>query len=125
MAPITLGLILGAALAIPSAGSAQASELTPDQKGYIAYHQCLMHAAIRASHTDAKDEDIYGLAKAQCAATRAQVIIGQESNRAYLAALDAADADKAANFPTWIKGVRERRRSRDAAYSSPASVSQQ
>jgi hypothetical protein len=27
-----------------------------------------------------------------------------------LAALDAADADKSANFPEWIKGVRERRK---------------
>lgn len=95
---------------VPSSSFAQVPvQLTPDQKGFIAYDQCMMHAAISASHTNAKDEEIFGLAKAQCAQTRAAVIVGQENNRQYLAALDAADADKAANFPKWIKGVRERR----------------
>lgn len=115
------GFALTICLAGPSLALVQTpGELTPDQKGYIAYDQCLMHAAIRASHTDAKDEEIYEAAKAQCATTRVQVITGLESNREYLAALDAVDADKAANFPVWIKGVRERRRARDAAYGSPA-----
>ncbi len=62
---------------VPSNSFAQApAQLTPDQKGYIAYDQCMMHAAISASHTDAKDEDIFGLAKTQCAQTRAAVIVG-------------------------------------------------
>lgn len=112
---------LGVIAAMPSLALAQTSgELTPDQKGYIAYDQCMMHAAIQASHTNAKNEDIFGLAKAQCAPTRVQVVIGQESNREYLAALDAADADKSTNFPAWIKGVRERRQARDGASSSPS-----
>ena len=111
---------LVAIAAVPSLAMAQTpGALTPDQKGYIAYDQCMMHAAIQASHTNAKDEEIFRLAKAQCAPTRAQVVIGQEGNRQYLAALDAADADKAANFPAWIKGVRERRQARDAASSAP------
>jgi hypothetical protein len=108
------GISLAIAVALPSQCLAQAAgQFTPDQKGYIAYDQCMMQAAIQASRTDAKDEEVFGLAKAQCAATRAQVIIGQESNREYLAALDAADADKSANFPAWIKSVRARRLARD------------
>jgi hypothetical protein len=95
-------------------------ELTPDQKGYIAYDQCLMYAAMRASKTDAKDEAIYGLAKAECAPIRAAVVVGQEKNKAYLTALDAVDANKAANFPSWINGVRERRRLRDAQFPMPS-----
>ena len=118
---MVFGFALTIDLAGPSLALAQTpGELTADQKGYIAYDQCLMHAAIQVSHTDTKDEEIYEAAKAQCAATRVQVITGLESNREYLAALDAVDADKAANFPAWIKGVRERRRARDATYSAPA-----
>lgn len=113
MARIVLPLV---ATALSTMAVAQTpTELTPDQKGYIVYDQCMMHAAIEASHTDADDAQIFGIAKASCAATRAQVVIGQEANAQYLAALDAADADKAANFATWIKGVRERRRARDVA----------
>jgi hypothetical protein len=108
------GLSLAIVVALPSQCLAQAAgELTPDQKGYITYDRCMMQAAIQASRTDAKDGEVFGLAKAQCAATRAQVIVGQEGNREYIAALDAADADKAANFPAWVKGVRERRMARD------------
>ena len=108
---IKLGLVVAAVMASPSMAQGPAgSQLTPDQKGYIAYDQCIMHAAIQASHTNAKDDEIFGLAKAQCAATRALVTVGQKNNRQFLAALDAADADKAANFPAWIKGVRERRK---------------
>ncbi|MBV1686591.1 hypothetical protein KRR38_02620 [Novosphingobium sp. G106] len=104
----------GLALIATMAGSAAAqpltpSPLTPDQKGYIVYDRCMMHAAIVASHTDASDDEIFALAKSRCASTRAAVILGQENNRGYLAALDAADADKSAHFPAWIKGVRERR----------------
>jgi hypothetical protein len=69
----------------------------------------MLHAAIRASRTDAKEEDVFALAKAQCAATRAQAVVGQQANKEYIAALDAADAEKQANFPSWIKQVRERR----------------
>lgn len=106
-------LTLTTAIAAPAAAQQAEPPLTPDQRGYIAYDQCMMHAAIQASRTDAKDEAIFGLAKAQCAATRAQVIRGQENNPQFLTALDAADADKAARFPAWIKGVRERRKALD------------
>jgi len=94
--------------------------LTPDQKGFIVYHECMMYAAMRASHTDAKDDDIFGLAKAQCASTRIKVTADQQGNRDFLAALDAADAEKAAHFPSWIKGVRERRKARDGAAPVPS-----
>jgi hypothetical protein len=114
-------LVLGTVFAsIPVVVAAQGPvPLSADQKGYIAYDQCMMHAAIRASHTDAKDEEIYGMAKAQCATTRAAVIVGQETNREFLAALDAADADKASRFPAWIKGVRERRQRFDMQTANP------
>jgi hypothetical protein len=92
--------------------------------GYIAYDQCLMHAAMKASKTDAKDAAIYGIAKAQCAPTRASVIIGQEGNKAYLAALESVDVDKATNFPSWINGVRERRRLREAQFATPSPLVQ-
>ena len=113
----TTAFVVALTAGAPALAQAPA-ELTSDQKGYIAYDQCMMHAAIQASHTDASDDAIFGLAKAQCAATRASVVIGQERNRDFLAALDAADADKAANFPAWIKGVRARRLSRDAGETS-------
>ena len=112
--------LIGALLAAStSAFAQQPTELTPDQKGYIAYHQCLMHAAMDASSTDAKDEAIYGIAKSACAAVRSKVVVGLETNKEYLAALDAVDADKSANFPSWIKGVRERRAARDAQFAKP------
>lgn len=94
-------------------------ELTAAQKGYIAYDQCVMHAAIRASRTPAGDEEIFGIAKAECAAIRSALVSSQSNNRELLTALDAADADKAANFPKWIKGVRERRRQFDAGPATP------
>ena len=118
---MTFRLLAAFALIGSTAATAQVQpELTPDQKGYIAYDQCLMYAAMRASKTDAKDEAIFGIAKAECAPVRASVVIGLESNKAYLAALDAVDADKAANFPSWINGVRERRRLREAQYPGQA-----
>lgn len=120
-----ISLVVLLSTAVPSTAQVStAPQLTPDQKGYIVYDQCIMHAAIRASHTKAKDEEIFGLAKAECAPTRAQVVIGQENNRQFIAALDAADADKAANFPAWIKGVRERRKAFEAKGSSPAAAPQ-
>jgi len=107
---VVFAVMLWAIAGVPAFAQQTPAELAPDQKGYIAYDQCMMHAAIKASHTDARNEDIFGVAKAQCASTRAAVIGGQEHNREFLAALDAADADKSANFPEWIKGVRERRK---------------
>lgn len=121
MKSLVVALILS--VAAPSPGDAQPTgELASDQKGYIAYHQCLMHAAMRISRTDAEDDEVYGLAKAECAATREQVIVGHEANRVYLVALDALDAEKAASFPAWTKGVRERRRARETAFGVPADM---
>ena len=123
MSRAAYGLVLMVSIVAPATAQVTTpAQLTPDQKGYIVYDQCIMHAAISASHTDAKDEEIFGLAKAQCAATRAQVIIGQENNRQLLAALDAADADKSANFPAWIKGVRDRRKVFEARGGFPAAA---
>ena len=98
----------------------EAAVLTADQKGYIVYDRCMMSAAIAASRTEAKDEEIFGLAKSSCAATRAAVTKGLEGNKDYIAALDAADADKATNFPGWIKGVRARRNALDIGSAGPA-----
>jgi hypothetical protein len=123
MRRVVLGLI-SAAILIEAAALAQVPvtpQLTPDQKGFIAYDQCVMHAAIKASHTDANNDEVLALAKAQCAATRAQITAGREANRPFLAALDAADADKSANFPAWIKGVRERRKSFEGRGAVPTS----
>ncbi len=116
---LLFGLALTMLIAVPATAQQSVPPLTPDQKGYIVYDQCMMHAAIKASRTDAKDEEIFGLAKAQCAVTRVQVLIGQENNRGFIAALDAADADKAAKFPAWIKGVRERRKAYDLPAPAP------
>lgn len=123
---VLMSLIIAAILTVISPVSAQTSdELTADQKGYIAYDQCLMHAAIEASRTDAGDDSIYTMAKGACAATRAAVIVGLEQNKEYLAALDALDADKATNFPSWIKGVRERRAAREAQFAKPQNAPNQ
>jgi hypothetical protein len=122
---VAFGLMFYAVAAPAIAQMPTAGQLTPDQKGYIAYDQCMMHAAIGASHTDAKDEEIFGMAKSQCASTRSAVIIGQEKNREFLAALDAADGDKSANFPAWIKGVRERRKTFEVQGTAPAAAPRQ
>ena len=118
-----LGLIaaaLGSAAALAQSPAPQ--QLSADQKAYIVYHECMMHAAMAASHTDAKDEAIFGIAKAQCAPTRARVVAGQEGNRDLLAALDAADVEKEAHFPVWIKGVRERRKAFDTPVNPPTAA---
>jgi len=95
---------------LPGAAFAQEQpQLSADQKGYIAYHYCMMNAAMRASRTNAAAEDIFGLAKAECVSLRSSVIVGQEGNQQFLSALDDADQEKAANFPEWINGVRQQR----------------
>jgi hypothetical protein len=117
-------LMLAATVGAPALAQVQApTQLTPDQKGYIVYDQCMMHAAIKASHSEAKEEDIFDLVKAQCAPTRSAVTVGQETKGEFLAALDAADADKSAKFPVWIKGVRERRKAFEAQGTAPAAAS--
>jgi hypothetical protein len=108
------------ALALAGASTAIAqvpsTSMTPDQKGYVAYHYCMMQAAMDASKTAAKDDEVYAIAHAKCAATRKSVLSGQDGNAEFVAALDAADAEKKANFPAWIKGVRERRVAREAEF---------
>ena len=89
---------------------------TPAQKGYFAYDDCMKGAAVRASRTDAREEDVFGLAKAQCAATREKVVIGLASDREFLEALDQFDTDEETNFPDWIKVLRERRRLGEPEY---------
>jgi hypothetical protein len=81
-------------LSVSTISQPASTQLTSDQKGYIVYDQCMMHAAIQ----------------------------GQENNKQFLAALDAADADKATRFPTWIKGVRERRKAFDAKLAAPVNA---
>lgn len=78
------------------------------------YQRCLTDAAMQASYTNAPDDEIYRIARGACADARAAALAVKDRTPSYLAAMDAADADKAKNFPTWIKGVRERRRHEQA-----------
>ena len=67
MRHIVIASILAVTLGVASSVQTPSMQLTPDQKGYIVYDRCMMQAAMKASHTDAKDEEIIGLAKSICA----------------------------------------------------------
>ncbi|HEX7858140.1 MAG TPA: hypothetical protein VF503_31035 [Sphingobium sp.] len=104
MMPRSRFLLAAVSLLIPGTAMAQTAP----------YDRCMTEAADKASYGTVRDEEIYRLARIACTDVRASVIAGHEGDRAYMAALDAADAEKAKNFPSWIKGVRERRRLREA-----------
>ena len=88
---------------------AHAPASASDQKVLNLYDHCMIHAAVDASRTDARNENIYRIAKAACVATRASVVRMHAADPKYLAAFNATDAQKARNYPSWIKGVRARR----------------
>jgi hypothetical protein len=95
----------------PRPGPPPQSGLT-DEQATIVYDQCLAYAAQRASKTDAADTAIFGLARAQCAGQRADLLRGASPERARI--FDAIDADKEAGFPEATRKVRERRRAFEA-----------
>jgi hypothetical protein len=95
----------------PRPGPGPQSGLT-DEQATIVYDQCLAYAAQRASKTDAADTAIFGLARAQCASQRADLLRGASPERARI--FDAIDADKEAGFPEATRKVRERRRAFEA-----------
>ena len=107
-------ILTAAALAVPAYAEA------PAPRTFNLYDHCMMHAAIRASRTDARNEDIYRLAKGSCVATRASVVRMHAADPKYLAAFNATDAQRARNFPSWIKTMRERRVAYAAERAAPA-----
>ena len=82
---------------------------------YAAYGQCMMVAAVNASYTPARNDEIFGLARSACAKAR-----DRAGATTAVAMLDAADAKTAATLPELIDGLRDRRRTRDALYGTPA-----
>jgi hypothetical protein len=112
--------ILRAGMLAVYAGSAfaQAPAVTTEQAA-IVYDQCLARAAVRASRTDAADDAIYGLAKAQCASTRTALLDGAMGDAKRVAVLDAIDADKQARFPALTRQIREQRKAREAEMARP------
>ena len=62
--------------------------------------QCMLTATVRASYTDARDDEIYGIARKQCGYARA----------------GAGDIEAAAAWTRTVGGLRDRRRQQDAMY---------
>lgn len=92
------------------------AELT-DEQATIVYDQCLAHAAHRASKTDAPETAIFGLARADCAAQRSQLLLGAGAERVRI--FDSIDADRQARFPEATRKVRETRRAFEARAGQP------
>lgn len=90
--------------------------LTDDQ-ATIVYDQCLAHAAQRASKTDAPDTAIFGLARAECASRRDELLRGAGAERIRI--FDAIDSNRQARFPEATRKVRERRRAFEAQAGAP------
>lgn len=91
-------------------------ELT-DAQAVIVYDQCLAHAAQRASKTDAADTAIFGLARAECAGQRAELLRGSTAERARI--FDEIDSNRQARFPEATRKVREMRRAFEARAGQP------
>ena len=66
---------------------------------------CMLTAAVQASYTSARNEDVYGIVRAKC---------GQPLRRH--AAVDPAEVQAAADWSRWVGGLRERRHMQDAMY---------
>lgn len=114
MQPVLLPFLSALLIGQTAGAQTSPSSLSGDQKGYIAYNRCLVETAVHISYTNAPDADIYRQARVACTEVRSAAVAGQQDNKTYMAALDASDLEKAQNFPSWIKGVRERRRAREA-----------
>lgn len=95
----------------PPPGPRPQSGLT-DAQATIVYDQCLAYAAQRASKTDAADTAIFGLAWADCAVQRAELLRGAGAERVRI--FDEIDADRRARFPEATRKVRESRRAFEA-----------
>lgn len=100
----------------PPPQSRPQSDLT-DEQATIVYDQCLAHAAQRASKTDAPETAIFGLARADCAAQRSQLLLGAGAERVRI--FDSIDADRQARFPEATRKVRETRRAFEARAGQP------
>ena len=83
-----------------------------DEQATIVYDQCLAYAAQRASKTDAADTAIFGIARADCAGQRAELLRGAGAERAGI--FDSIDSNRPARFPEATRKVREMRRAFEA-----------
>ena len=63
---------------------------------------CMLMAAVRASYTAARNDEIYGIARSQCGHRRVE--------------RDPAEVEVAATWSRLIAGLRDRRRQHDALY---------
>lgn len=106
--------MLGLAMVVVAA---PATAQDPVEKRIAAYNRCMMLAAVRASYTNAANREIYGIARAACAAARDSRAIDPSRQPVYLAAIDAADATRATHFAGWVGELRDRRRATDAPYA--------
>ena len=111
--------LVAIALFLAAPAPAQSAPQLSAGQAAIVYDQCLARAAVRASRTDAADDAVYGLAKQDCAATRASLLAGNEADKERIAALAAIDADKQANFPALTRKIRERRKAWEAEVQKP------
>lgn len=107
--------LLGAALATIAAPALARVPTGSVEARVESYNRCMMLAAVRASYTDAASHRIYGIARAACAAARNSRAVDRARQPVYLAAVDAADAARAAHLAGWVAELRERRRASEAA----------
>jgi hypothetical protein len=88
-----------------------------DEQATIVYDQCLAYAAQRASKTQAPDTAIFGLARADCASQRTELLRGAGAERVRI--FDAIDSERAARFPEATRKVRESRRAFEVQAGTP------
>ena len=106
-----MGLVL-ASMAAPAMAQSPADV----EKRIESYNRCMMLASVRASYTNAANHEIYGIARAACATARDSRAIDRSRQPVYLAAVDAADANRATHLASWVGELRDRRRATDALY---------
>lgn len=100
---ITAALVL--AMAVPTvAGAHNLGETNTAGGGTVsaADDTCMLNATVRASYSNARDEEIYGIARKLCGYARR----GQ----------DTVDIEQAAAWTNVVAGLRERRHRQDAMY---------
>ena len=99
---------------MPALGQGRVGESV--ERRLDAYNRCMVMAAVRASYTDAADHAVYRIARAACATSRDARAVERARQPIYLAAVDAADATRAAHLAAWVADLRERRHAGDASY---------
>ena len=119
---IALALLLAALQAdtmtvAPSLGPAPLPSRLSLEQAAIVYDQCLARAAVRASRTDASDAAIFGLAHADCAPLRAQLLAGRADNAELRRIFAEIDAGKATTFPALTRRIRAQRAGREGQLS--------